>query len=98
MVGRTLVSMGYATEQDIIEALSLQQGMDRIDVTKINISQDALKLVSSDVARFYNVMPVRIEDGVLVVAMADPLNIQTLTTSARSRAWMCAARSVTPLT
>lgn len=78
MLGRTLVSMGYASEQNIIEALSVQQGMERIDITKINITPDALKLVSSDVARFYSIIPVRIEDDVLLVAMADPLNIQTL--------------------
>ena len=65
-------------EQAIIEALSVQQGMPRIDVTAVNIPEEALKLISSDVARFYNVMPVRIEDGTLLVAMADPLNIQTL--------------------
>lgn len=78
MLGRTLVSMGYASEQDIIEALSLQQGMERVDITKINIAPEVLKLVSSDVARFYNTIPIRIENGVLIVAMADPLNIQTL--------------------
>lgn len=78
MLGRTLVSMGYATEQDVIEALSLQQGMERIDITKVNIPQEVIKLVSSDVARFYNVIPVRVQNGALLVAMADPLNIQTL--------------------
>jgi len=78
LLGRTLVSMGYVGEQAIIEALSVQQGMPRIDVTAVNIPEEALKLISSDVARFYNVMPVRIEDGTLLVAMADPLNIQTL--------------------
>lgn len=78
LLGRTLVSMGYASEQDIIEALGIQQGMERIDVTKITISQEVIKLISSDVARFYSVIPVRVENGTLVVAMADPLNIQTL--------------------
>ncbi|HQN01351.1 MAG TPA: ATPase, T2SS/T4P/T4SS family, partial [Candidatus Hydrogenedentes bacterium] len=78
LLGRTLVSMGYVNEQAIIEALSVQQGMDRIDVTHTNVAPEVLKLISSDVARFYNVLPVRIDSGVLVVAMADPLNIQTL--------------------
>ncbi len=78
LLGRILVSIGRVTEQAIIEALSVQQGMDRIDVSKLTVPQEALKLISSDVARFYNVLPVRIEDDVLVVAMADPLNIQTL--------------------
>ncbi len=78
MLGRVLVAMGYAAEQDVIETLGMQQGMERIDISKINIPQDIIKLISSDVARFYNVIPVRIENSALLVAMADPLNIQTL--------------------
>ncbi len=78
MLGRTLVSMGYATEQDIIESLGMQQGMERVDIAKLNIPQDIVALVSSDVARFYNIIPLRIQDDALIVAMADPLNIQTL--------------------
>ncbi len=78
LIGRTLVALGYADEQDIIVALGLQQGMELIDITSLDIPQDVVNTITSDVARFYNIVPVRIEDGDLIVAMADPLNIQTL--------------------
>ena len=78
LLGRILVSLGHAEENDIILALGIQQGMEPIDISKMNIPKDIIQLVSADVARFYNVMPVRIQDGELIVAMADPLNIQTL--------------------
>ncbi len=78
MLGRVLVSMGMCEEQDIIEALGLQAGMEKIDLTKIKIPQEVIQLLTPDVARFYNVMPVRIVDDTLLVAMADPLNIQIL--------------------
>ena len=79
MLGRVLVSMGHCGEQDIIEALGVQSGLERIDITKLKIEQDVLKIVSSDVARFYSIIPIRILDGdTLLVAMADPLNIQVL--------------------
>jgi type IV pilus assembly protein PilB len=78
MLGRILVSLDYCTEQDVIEALAVQQGMERVDLTKTNVPDNVLKLVSGDVARFYNILPVRITDGVLVVGMADPLNLQSL--------------------
>ncbi|MCK5861950.1 MAG: Flp pilus assembly complex ATPase component TadA [Candidatus Hydrogenedentes bacterium] len=78
LLGRILVALGHAEEHDIILALGMQQGMEPIDITGINVQQDIIKLISSDVARFYSVVPVRIEEGVLLVAMADPLNIQTL--------------------
>ena len=78
LLGRTLVELDHAQENDIILALGMQQGMEPIDISGMNIPQDVLKMLTSDVARFYNVIPVRIEDGSLLVAMADPLNIQTL--------------------
>ncbi len=78
MVGRLLVSMGHCSEQDIIETLGAQQGMERVDLTKLKIPEDVMRKLSPDVAKFYNVMPVRITNGVLLVGMADPLNLQVL--------------------
>lgn len=78
LLGRILVALGHAEESDIILALGMQQGMEPIDISGMNIQQDVINLVSSDVARFYNIVPVRVQDGELIVAMADPLNIQTL--------------------
>jgi len=79
LLGRVLVSMGFCEEQDIVEALGVQAGMERVDLTKIKIKEDVLRRVSADVAKFYNIIPVReLEDGKLVVAMADPLNMSTL--------------------
>ena len=78
MLGRVLVSMGYCAEQDILEALGVQQGMERVEITKLKIPESIIRKLSPDVAKFYNVIPVRETDGALVVAMADPLNIQVL--------------------
>ncbi len=78
MLGRILVGMGYCQEQDIIEALGVQAGMERVDLNKLKISDEVIRKLSADVARFYNVIPIREIDGELVVAMADPLNLQIL--------------------
>lgn len=78
MLGRVLVNMGYCQEQDIIEALGVQSGMERVDLTKLKINETIVRSVSADVAKFYNIIPVREVDGALIVAMADPLNIQVL--------------------
>jgi type IV pilus assembly protein PilB len=78
MLGRILVSLEYCTEQDVIEALGVQQGMERVDLKKLTVPDNALKLIPGDVARFYNVLPVRFNDGVLIVALADPLNLLIL--------------------
>jgi type IV pilus assembly protein PilB len=78
MLGRVLVTMGYCEEQDIVEALGIQMGMEKVDLSKIKIPENVLRKISADVARFYNIIPIKEVDGTLVVAMADPLNIRIL--------------------
>jgi len=78
MMGRVLVSMGLCEEQDIVEALGVQSGMERVDLTKMKIREEVLRRVPLEVAKFYSVIPIREQDGVLVVAMADPLNLKNL--------------------
>lgn len=77
-LGRVLVSMGYCDEQAIVEALGLQLGMEKVDVTRLKIPEEIIRKISPDVAKFYNVIPIKEVDGTLVVAMADPLNLQIL--------------------
>ncbi|HNZ47888.1 MAG TPA: ATPase, T2SS/T4P/T4SS family [Candidatus Hydrogenedentes bacterium] len=78
LIGRILVSLGHATEQNIIEALGMQQGMVRVDLSKRNIPVEIIKMLSGDVAQFYGVIPISFENNTLTVAMSDPLNMQTL--------------------
>jgi len=78
-LGRVLVKMELCEEQDILEALGVQQGMERVDLTKFKIKDEVLRKIPPDVARFYNVVPVRIrENGTLVVALANPLDLNLL--------------------
>ncbi|HOZ47598.1 MAG TPA: ATPase, T2SS/T4P/T4SS family [Candidatus Hydrogenedentes bacterium] len=78
MMGRVLVSMGLCEEQDIVEALGLQAGMERVNLGKFKVAEKVLRRVPPDVAKFYNIIPVREEGSTLVVAMADPLNLSIL--------------------
>jgi len=78
MIGRVLVSMGLCEEQDIVEALGQQAGMERIDLSRLSVSEETLRMLSVDIVRFYNVAPVRFQEDVLTVAMADPMNISVL--------------------
>ncbi|MDQ1257681.1 MAG: type pilus assembly protein PilB [Candidatus Hydrogenedentes bacterium] len=79
MMGRVLVQMGLCDEQEIVEALAMQSGMERVDLTKFKVKEDILHRMAPDVAKFYSVVPVREDpDGALVVAMADPLDLGIL--------------------
>lgn len=78
LLGRVLVRMGLCQEQDVVEALAVQAGMERVDLTKLKIKDEVLRRVTPEVARFYSIVPVREDNGSLVVAMADPLNMSVL--------------------
>ena len=78
-LGRVLVRMELCSEQDILEALGVQQGMERVELGSMKIQDDVLRMMPSDVAKFYNVVPIRQkDDGCVVVALADPLNLSLI--------------------
>jgi type IV pilus assembly protein PilB len=78
-LGQMLTQLGYATEDDVIHALAEQAGMEVIELSSLdNISSEVLDKVSPSLAKIYRIVPVRLQDGVLTVAMADPLNVNAL--------------------
>ncbi|OIO32802.1 MAG: type II secretion system protein GspE [Candidatus Omnitrophica bacterium CG1_02_40_15] len=52
----------------------MPDNIDALDLSKINIERAAVNKVSASTARFYNVMPVKIERDSVVVASRDPSN------------------------
>jgi len=78
VLGGVLVARGYITEQQLVHALAEQAGMEVIDLDAIQIPPDVIDRVSLSIAEVYRIVPVKFEDGVLTVAMADPLHVQAL--------------------
>ncbi|MFA5100606.1 MAG: type II/IV secretion system protein [Candidatus Omnitrophota bacterium] len=70
-----IVDMGFVKEKDLIDVASRVFHMDVIDADKEEAQQQALKLVSCDTAKRYGIIPLRIEDGVLVIATSNPSDI-----------------------
>ncbi len=73
-----LAADGTLSKTDILKALAGQFGMDTISLSGTDIEQEVVDAVPSDVARRYKVMPVYKSDGVLTVAISDPLDVETL--------------------
>ncbi|MBI5280709.1 MAG: Flp pilus assembly complex ATPase component TadA [Candidatus Solibacter usitatus] len=77
-LGRILVDLGFAAQRDIVSALSEQLA---IPVAKIEGPPVVLPETERLSARFLRqarAFPLRLDDGVLVLAMADPLDFETL--------------------
>ncbi len=74
-LGEILVSEKIVTEDQIIEVLEFQLGITHVNLGKFDIDPEATKLISENLAKRHDLIPIKKEGSVLVVAMSDPLNI-----------------------
>ncbi len=73
-----LVSLKLVNEKDLMLALSKSLHIPPINLTKLNIKPELIKIIPEHVARHYQLIPIsRIGDN-LTVAVSDPLNIFAL--------------------
>ena len=56
----------------------MPENMETADLSKITIEKDAINKISASTARFYNVMPVKIERDSVVVALPGSCRWQSL--------------------
>ena len=70
-----LDDLGHASETMIARAIAERMGLDFVDLAGSDIDPNAATSLSSDLARRHNVLPIRVEDDELLVAMSDPANL-----------------------
>ena len=74
----TLLEDEVLTEEDIARALAGYTGLDFYQLDDFEVQKNALDLMSKDDVKRFQVLPIRIEDGSLVVATYDPLNFELM--------------------
>jgi len=74
----TLVAKGILTPAVVAQAKATHFGAEYVPLGEMRIPDDVLALVRRDVAKRFNIVPVRKEEHGLVVAMADPSDLETL--------------------
>ncbi len=74
-LGEVIVTMGLLSELDILRAISSQYDIPIIDLQNVDIDPEATKTVTEQYCEENLVIPIGYEDGKLVVALYDPLNI-----------------------
>lgn len=75
VIGQILVEQGYVSEKQIIEVLEMQYGIPQIHLNRYNIDPEIPNMINAKMARRYSLIPVKLHEDVLSVAMSDPLNI-----------------------
>ncbi|HYS77820.1 MAG TPA: type IV-A pilus assembly ATPase PilB [Candidatus Dormibacteraeota bacterium] len=74
-LGLNLVKLGFVKEEDITRVLSQQYGVPAINLSKVEIDDAVVKLIPSEVAQKYLIMPVSRTGATLTIAMVDPTNV-----------------------
>ena len=73
-----LVEKGYATEEELAQALSDHHQIPYISISDYEIDKEILESVSEEMARKYKIIPLDRTDKLLTVAIVDPDNIHHL--------------------
>ena len=82
-LGEILTDAGWLTEDDISEARALQLDISHIQLGDTAIDPVVLRMVPENVARSCRVVPVSVVDGRIAVAMANPLDVESIDTIQR---------------
>jgi len=77
-VGEALVAVGAVKSEDVLRALAEQQSLAYLSRDELPSPLPIVKNLSPKYLRQYTVCPVSIENGLLTVATADPLNTVVL--------------------
>ena len=78
-LGLILIKLGYITEDDLINAYSLQMGKKPIDLEEIlKANLEVTALLSEDFAREKNIIALNKSADSIIIVMSDPEDISTL--------------------
>ena len=74
-LGSALTALGILSEDNILDALSSQIGLKKIDLSKLIIDPAVGRLIPEGLSRQFKMVGISLADGILTVALSDPLNV-----------------------
>ena len=69
-----IYNASFITEQQLIEALEMQLGVEFVDLTAVSIPVELASYVPKNIAKKFCVVPVKLVKDTLYLAMSDPLD------------------------
>jgi hypothetical protein len=73
-LGEILVERNLIKEEELTRLLAGQKGLPFVSLRERSIEPDAARLLSEDQARLFTALPIGFEEGLPIVAVADPTN------------------------
>ncbi len=77
-LGEVLVAMGVIGKEDIARANAERLRLEYVELSEKDVDRAALELFPEKMLRRHGALPLRVEDGKLVIAVSDPTNIHAL--------------------
>jgi type IV pilus assembly protein PilB len=77
-LGEYLALKGIVSENIIVDAVASQMNLRKFEAGEYDISPDLAQIMDVDNATKFKAVPVKKSDGVITIAMTDPLNIITV--------------------
>jgi len=77
-LGRVLLEQGLVDEETLTKAIAKQFGLEYVNMDKTTISPDIIKLISEDLIKRHNVLPLGMNNGRLKLIISDPLDLDTM--------------------
>ncbi|RZD16076.1 MAG: AAA family ATPase [Candidatus Acididesulfobacter guangdongensis] len=74
-LGTALVSLSILSEDDIINALSQQLSIKKIELSKIAIDPAIGKILPEALSKQFKMVAINLSDNILTVVISDPLNV-----------------------
>jgi type IV pilus assembly protein PilB len=74
-LGMNLVKLGFVKDEEITALLSKQYGVASINLSQFEIDPGIIKLIPSETAHKYQIVPLSRSGATLTIAMTDPTNV-----------------------
>lgn len=78
LLGETLIKLGLITADQFYTALSEQLGLEYVILRDVRIDAATINEIPAKFACHYELMPIKIENNIITVAMANPMDIHTI--------------------
>jgi type IV pilus assembly protein PilB len=79
-LGQVLLELGLVDEETLTKAIAKQFGLEYVNLDKITIPPEVMKLVPEDLIKRHNVLPLGMNNGRLKLIISDPLNLDVMDT------------------
>lgn len=78
LIGHTITTLGFVSSSELTKILADQSGMEYMDIAEYVIPEDALKMISKDIAHSSGFIPLDVDNGKLHIGIGNPTNISAV--------------------